>query len=235
MRYDTHNIKEYENNILCLHIFKSNARDRTCPPAGSVNLSFLWFRWNLTFCIKGMGDIWCWISVRWISGDIRARNFDWCWRWQFEYQIARSCVWCYAWEEQRRSQRKRRTEANKITRNAPYSKLGILSTRRNIYFAYYLLINNTTHCCIGKNSIRVRELLFLRLSLRECNELECTLTGNVDVRFIDFLCLDSCCFSELVFAVYLSTNRFDTSIRNHIVISFKYLKTNYWFESAGYK
>lgn len=107
--------------------------------ARSVNLSFLWFRRNLTFCIKGTGDIWRWISVRWISSDIRARNFDWCRRWQFEYRIAKSCVWCYAWEETAKiSAEKKNGSANKITRNAPYAKVFLLG---NIYFTYYLFIN----------------------------------------------------------------------------------------------
>lgn len=35
--------KNTKNNILCLHIFKGNARDRTCPSAFS-QLSFPWFR-----------------------------------------------------------------------------------------------------------------------------------------------------------------------------------------------
>lgn len=105
----------------------------------------------------------------------------------------------------------KKTEANKITGNTPYSKLRTLSTRKCLLCPLFM-INNDALLHKKKNSIRLREFLFLQLSLRECNELECALPGDVNVRFIDFLCFDSCCFSGLIFTVCIPV---DKQIREH--------------------
>lgn len=179
---------------------------RLIPTCQSILLPVV--RQNSALWIKSTDGIWRRMSAGWIPGGIRARNLDWCRRWQFEYQIAKGLRAFGVANESDGENRdggkpQRARKQVLVARNCTLLEIRNYS-RSRISLSFIIYRWRRARCVAPPKETRSRSLAIVISQERSQLARACPWNANL---VIDLLRHDSRCFSAFVFIVCTPAER----------------------------